>query len=1156
MKINPLLIHFLCLKNIQKAFRIMKISLFIMFVCVFQLFAVNAEAQNTVIELKSNKLSIEELFKEIEKQSDYLVIYSTAGIRSNFELSLTKKKAKVSEHLDEALKGHDLKYEFVNNYIILSKLEDNSVKQQSRKKIEGIVSDQNGEPVIGANVIEKNTTNGTVTDLDGKFILMVDDNASLLVSFIGYINLEVPVKGQNSFLLTLKEDAQKLEEVVVTGYGVQKKASLTGSISSMKMDDELKTLSSSNMSSVLAGTMAGLKVNTRTGVPGTSAEMSIRTSGSWNSTPPVYVIDGVVREKADFDRLDVNEVDNISILKDAASAAIYGSRSSGGVVLVTTKRGQTGKPQIRYTGSYAIEARGMEMERTTGIETAELSNYIHRNSTNSAYYWDEAELEHMRKINGGDGYDVIDEYWQSPMSTHHSLGLTGGNEKVKYFINGSYFGQSGFLEKMDYSRYNIRANLEAAVNKNLKVIAQLSSSYGNTNSISYARSSDMAGIYTHMRCIQPEMPSRTDDGRPIDWGWIGNIGEFANEENSGYNKDENQITETLIRLEYDIPFIKGLKAKGQFAYNYGNAYNKTFNKKQTLYQVERDGTNGHIWRTDKVIGVTQSSEPGKEYISQESNRDKGYQLNLQLDYNRTFGKHDLSALFVYEQNETWGRDFNGRRETFPILIKDQWFATSDSREDSYIDGKEIETGRISYIGQVNYGYDNRYLLNASLRVDGSMNFAKGHQYGYFPALSTAWIISNESFFKSDKVDQLKLRASIGLTGNDDVIGWQWMESYKMGNSAYLGMSPTKNPGIKLGGIVNPDVTWEKTLSYNIGVDLYFMQNFSLTTDFWYKNTYDILGERILSLPTSFGFSKVEASGEKYMPKENYGEVHAKGIDIEVGYRNKIRDFNYYVKGVFSWSTNKVKVKDYATGAPDYDIPINRSLDYLVGYRDAGIIRTQEDLNNLNNYYKNLYGEGHEYTVFGNKAELGMLVYKDLSGPQGKPDGKIDSYDKDVIAQHTIPPFTAGLTLGFEWKGFSFETLLQGDFGYERYLDSRYLSMNEWNRMPRKWLDHWSLDNPNGYFPNPKAADEFKSYNQVSTFTSYDASFVKLRYVNLGYALPKKVLDYVKVVNNVRIFFSATNLFTITSFDFWDPELGGTGSYPNMKTFNFGIDVTF
>ena len=1118
---------------------------------VVSLLTFTAEASAQRVSMSLNNVKIEKILSAITKQTGLSVAYSKQIVNLDRRMSIQVKDADVTQVLEKLVADTNLNYEIKNNKIYLFEKQTEPAiptTTQQKKHISGRIVDQNGETVIGANVVEKGTTNGTVTDIDGNFSLEVENsNNSLLVSFIGYRNLVVPINNQTTFQLILKEDSQKLDEVVVTGYGVQKKASLTGSISSLKMDDDLKTLSSSNMSSVLAGTMSGLKVNTRSGVPGTTAEMSIRTSGSWNSTPPVYVIDGVVREKEDFDRLDVNEVDNISILKDAASAAIYGSRSSGGVILVTTKRGQTGKPQIRYTGSYAVEARGMEMERTTGIETAELANYMHRNNPNHPYYWDDEELEYMRNLNGGNGYDVIDEYWQNPMSTHHSLGLTGGNDRVKYFVNGSYFGQSGFLEKMDYSRYNIRANLEASVHKNLKAIVQLSSSYGNKNSISYGKSGDMAGLYNHMRHIQPEMPTKTDDGRPVDWGWIGNIGEFSNEENSGYDKDEDQVTETLIRLEYDVPFIKGLKAKGQFAYNYSNAYNKTFNKKQTLYQVEKEGSHGHIWRTDKVLGAVQSSEPGKEYIYQSSARNKGYQLNLQLDYARTFGKHDISALAVYEQKEGWYRSFNGKRENFPILIKDQWFATSGAREDSEVGGSESENGRISYIGQINYGYDNRYLLNASLRVDGSMNFARGNQYGYFPALSAAWIVSNESFFKSDMVDQLKLRASVGLTGNDNIIGWQWQESYQMGNSAWLGNNPSNNPGIKFSGIVNPNVTWEKSLAYNVGVDLYFMQKFSLTTDFWYKNTYDILGGRILSLPTSFGFS---------MPSENYGEVHSRGIDIEVGYRNNIRDFNYYVKGVFSWATNTVKKKDYATDAADYDIPIGRSLDYLVGYRDAGIIRTQTDLDNLNNHYKELYGADHEYTVFGHKAELGMLVYKDLSGPQGKPDGKIDSYDRDVIASHTTPPFTAGLTLGFEWKGFSFETLLQGDFGAQRYLDGRYLNMYEWNRMPRKWLDHWSEDNPNGYFPSPKAADEFKSYNQISTFTTYNSNFVKLRYLNVGYALPKKLLSHINVLDNARIFFSATNLFTITGFDFWDPESNGTGSYPNMKTFNFGIDLTF
>jgi hypothetical protein len=336
------------------------------------------------------------------------------------------------------------------------------------------------------------------------------------------------------------------------------------------------------------------------------------------------------------------------------------------------------------------------------------------------------------------------------------------------------------------------------------------------------------------------------------------------------------------------------------------------------------------------------------------------------------------------------------------------------------------------------------------------------------------------------------------------------------------------------------------LSYNIGTDIYFLNHFNLTVDAWYRNTYDILGARTLSIPTSFGFT---------MPNENYGEVHAKGVDLELGYHNKIKDFKYNIRGTLSYSANKVIQKDYPTGSPDYDNPIGRPLNYIVGYRDAGIIRTQEQLDQIQEAYNQKYGQ--DVTVFGHPLEPGMLMYQDLSGPTGEPDGKIDSYDQDNICNYSTPPVSVGLTLGCEWKGFSVEALFQGDFKYKKVLDQRYLNFYEWNRFPTLLMDHWSLETPNGYWPEPKGADDWKSYNATSTFTIKDASFVKMRYLNIAYNIPKRFLNnYVKNIGAVRLFFNTTNLFTITKFDYWDPELGSTGAYPNMKSFNFGVDVTF
>lgn len=439
----------LCLSLTEKNVRTTKLVLVMLMIVLFKVSANEIYAQSTRLNLNMSNATVKEVLKSIEDKSEFTFFYNDKTVDTKQVVSINVENKQVEEILSIILPGYSYRIENKNIIIIPQSKNGLVSKQQKEKLLTGKVSDNTNEPIIGANVSVKGTTTGTITDIDGNFQITVPENATLLITYIGYSPVEIQIKDQQVVNVVLKEDAQKLEEVVVVGYGTQKKASLTGSISSVKIDDEIRSISSSNMSSVLAGTMAGLKVNNRTGVPGVSSDVTIRTSGSWNAASPVYVIDGVVRDKSDFDRLDVNEVENVTVLKDAASAAIYGSRSSGGVILITTRQGKLGKPQIHYTGSYAVESRGLEMERTTGIETAEMANYIHRNNKGFWAYWDDAELAHMRNLNGGDGYDVIDEYWQAPMSTHHSLGLSGGNERVKYFINGSYFGQSGFLEKMD-----------------------------------------------------------------------------------------------------------------------------------------------------------------------------------------------------------------------------------------------------------------------------------------------------------------------------------------------------------------------------------------------------------------------------------------------------------------------------------------------------------------------------------------------------------------------------------------------------------------------------------------------------------------------------------------------------------------------------------
>lgn len=1124
----------------------------------------NNVLQDVKLTVQQKNVSISKVLDDIEKKTGYSILVRDNDINTSAKVSINQKDTNLSRILETLFAGMNVKWELANKTISIYRPKQTiPAKSDSRvHQVTGVIVDTEGETVIGANVLEKGTaSNGTITDIDGRFSLNVAPNATLIISYIGFNTQEVAVNGKSSFNIKLTNDVKALDEVVVVGYTSQKKASLTGAISNVKVDDNLRTISSSNMTDLLAGTMSGLNISSVTGVPGSSSKMMIRTQSSFAKdndgnlipTSPIFVIDGIVREKSDFDRLDANEVDNVTILKDAASAAIYGARASGGVVLVSTRKGKTGKPTLSYSGSVAVEQRGKGTELSSGVESALIANYIHRNDPENFAYWDEDEIDHLRGINDGWGYNHVEDNWRAPISTHHSVNVSGGTDRLRYFANGSYYKQNGFLDKVDYSRYNFRGNLEMDVTKDLTAFVQFGAVYGTKNKIGFeGDKEDLEGLYGKLQFWQWEQKTYTSDGKPVDYGWLGNIGEFSRG-SSGYNKDEFQTTELQFKLQYKVPFIQGMKISAMYNNKYANDYGKAFSQKQHLYQVKKLGRHQHIW-TDEVIGETYSNWPDKPGLSQSNTRNVDYQLNLQADYARKFGEHDINALFVYEQMEGSRRYFEAGRETFPILIKDQWFAASGDRKDSWAKGDEAESGRLSYITQVNYAYSDKYLFSASLRVDGSMNYAPSKRYGYFPAASGAWIISQEKFFNTSKIDFLKLRASVGLTGSDSQVGWRWQERYAYNNGgngqkrSYFGNPPGTFQGIRFDGIVNPNATWEKSLSYNIGADIRFMDHWSASADFWYKNTYDILADRVLSLPTSFGFS---------MPKENYGEVHSKGLDLEATYNNKAGKVNYFVKGIFSYGTNEVIIQDYAENAMAKDIPVGKKIGYMQGFRDLGIIRTQEQLDEVNAQYKELYGADHEFTLWGHKPALGMLNYQDLNGPDGKPDGKIDDYDKDVLSMHSAPPVTVGLTLGAEWKGFSIQTLFQGAFGHKLFADGKFRELLEWNRIPKAWVDHWTPENPNASMPQPLSYNDGArdNYKEPSTFWMHDADYVKLKYLNLGYNLPQAWVSKLGA-GYVKVYFSATNLFTISGFKLWDPEVKGSASYPNMRTFNFGLDFSF
>jgi TonB-linked SusC/RagA family outer membrane protein len=781
-----------------------------------------------------------------------------------------------------------------------------------------------------------------------------------------------------------------------------------------------------------------------------------------------------------------------------------------------------------------MEERTQVPKLTSAVEGAYFTNYLHpQNADNFFYYWDQDEIDYIKTINNGYGADNLKDVWVNPTTEHHSISVSGGTDKVRYYAGGSFIKQGGFMENLGYSKYDLRANLSIDVTKNLTIFAQLASASSERNRVSWEESNDMNALYRKLLVWQPDWRMETSDGRPIDNGWLGNISEFS-KGSSGYNTDKGQQIEMLLNAEYKVPFAKGLKLKVQYANTFNEMRNKTFLQKQNLYTIERKGAHQHIW-TDKVTGTIKSAYPDKPMLQQSSDEAKSYQLNFQANYEHSFGNHNLTGIFVVEQTENNRNSFYGGRETFPVSIVDQFFAASGARTDGWAGGSAAEGGRLSYIGQLGYNYNEKYFLNGSLRRYGSSIFPPSKRWGYFPTISGGWIVTKESFFDVPQINFLKLRASAALSGNDNVVGWQWLDTYSPSGNAYFGVPPSINPGIALDRITNPNITWEKSRDFNIGADMNFLKHWNLSADYWFKHTYDILGSRIQALPSSFGFS---------LPAENYAKIDAHGFDFEIGYDNKIGALNYFVKGSFSYGTNKVVQMDYPANAPEYGNPVGKPLGIITGYVSDKIIRTQADLDAV----------PAGFTVFGLKPELGMLIYKDLSGSDKKPDGKIDSYDQTLLSKRASPPVRYGLNLGSSWKSFSLELMFAGQAGNKKFPDG----MNgwvEWNRVPSMWLDHWSPETPNASLPNPKSAFGPNTYNTTSDFWMKDGGFVRLKYLSAAYALPSQWMTKVGL-SAVKLVFSGTNLFYLSKFKYFDPEIGSMGAYPNMKTYNFGLDVTF
>jgi len=1028
-------------------------------------------------------------------------------------------------------------------------------------KVSGTVTDaETGEILPGVNVAVKGASQGASTDERGNYSLMIEDAETVLAfSFIGYATQEATVGKRTVLDLQLKADQKQLEEVVVLGYGAQARNLLSGSVVSMKMDEARRNTPTTSLGNLLAGQMAGVMADTPNGIPGARPLIYVRTSSSWNGQEALFVIDGKLSSAEDFNNLSPNDIDNISVLKDAASAAAYGARAAGGVIVATTRRGsKNGKPNISYSFSSGAEARGKNAALTSALELGAIYNRLYP-SLDKAYTSD--DLAYLKNINNGWGYNQLEAVWSSPFTHAHNLSASGGGDKVTYFLSGSYVKQSGFLKNNTYEKYNIRANITTDIAKNLNLFVGLSMN-NNVSRIPPVALGDPQTLYIKTLTSPPFQPVFTEAGRPIDSGDNGNLG--AEIRGDGGYQTGNDIKPVInAKAVYKIPAVPGLCASLQYNKSYGYERTKKFLKKYDMWGMKTNGAYQISTKDADFLAFRRSAQIAKDNIEEDYNWNHDYQVDFQLNYERTFAAHHINGWMVYEQAGANSGGISGGRETFPVYTVDEWWAASSDRINSWVNGNRSDTyGRKSWVGQVFYEYGKKYIAGVAFRYDASPKFPPDKRWGLFPSASAGWIISRENFFKHAKaIDFLKFRVSAGLTSSDNIgnwpspdnrqagfsnvllaqaANWQWQRNYRQTGAAFFGTDGTPDVGITYGGIPNPNVTWEKTLNCNVAFDINFWEHFNASAEYYYSKTYDILGQRIARVSPTF---------PRALPNVNYGEIRAKGADFSLGGDYRVGAFAYYAKVNMNYGAPVTIIKDQNVTYP-YEDRLGKSLTRIADRAVTGMIRTPADLDAFKK-------ANPLYAYYGHAPELGQLTYEDISGPQGAPDGIINDWDKKTLYENNNP-IHLGLNFGGAWKGFTIDVGFAGKTYMKKYMNG-LAGGNESRRIWQKMYgDSWTPENPNAAWPKRyRNGDPLNSVNRDgSSFWIKDAGFLRLRLLNMGYNIPESALKKTGI-SGFKIYFSGSNLFIISEFNdlYYDPELSNGFSYPVIRNFSFGINIS-
>lgn len=1063
--------------------RIMRLTVFFLLFIVFETYSLNVRSQNQKVTMNKGTATLSDIIRQIEKQTDYLFIYNEHEIALDKRIAVSTRETTVAEILNRVLQGTGFSYTMEGNHIILVKSMEKMKNVTLGRKITGTVKDDLGEAIVGCNVAVKGEKIGAITDMDGRFTLEAPEGAILVISYIGYHTQEVKVRKRSLLRVVLKEDNQLLDEVVVVGYGTVKKSDLTGAVSGVS-NRQYKNQPVQRVENILQGRTPGVEVTATSGMPGASMKVRVRGTTSINkSSDPLYVIDGIISSSG-LDGINPSDIQSMEILKDASSTAIYGSRGSNGVILITTKQGSEGKAQVTFDASVGLSTVRKQYDLLNAYEYATALNDIRGSSTISA-----EDLEAYK--NGTKGINWTDLLTRTGITQDYRLAISGGNEKVKYLISGNVLDQEAITIMSDYKRYGIRANIDSEVKPWLTISAKL-------NASSLHKHNEGGANWLHVTNFSPTMELKDPETGVYNtdpYNMIGSspYGEMIVNNSDSYSYNLNANLTLLFKI------MKGLTLSVQGGYDYDNSPSYSFRSK-----LDSPGAINSASNTSALHNYWQNTN--------------------NLTWQKQFGDHSFTAMAVWEISRSWDSQLKGTGSNLNNESVGYWNLGNAAIRDA--SNSYTEFSLASGIVRANYDYKKRYFITAALRADGSSKFQGDNKWGYFPSAAIAWDIAQESFMSNQHVlDQLKLRASFGVTGNQDIAAYSTLGM--LSGASYGWGTSTSSTGYWGNQFATPDITWEKTYQYDLGLDL-SLGGFNITVDWFKKQTKDLLFQK--QVP------KYNGGGTYWV---NQGKLNNTGVEMSLT--------TFPVKGAVTWETslNASYVKNEVADLAGDDFVLTANYSDL-----GGPLQIMKPGYPMGSFYV------YQWKGFDDK---GANLYQ-------KADGSLTTNptsDDLVVKGQASPKWTVGWNNTVTWKNWTLNVFFNAATGYDRLNISRFMAasmtgVSRFITLRDAYFKGWDhvANKADALYPSLTNTDN-KSYAN-SDFWLEDASFIKLKNISLSYRIPRRVLKFASVQLSV----SAQDLFTITRYKGMDPEVYTSydgldyGAYPIPRTITFGAKIRF